>query len=247
MLRPFLSRAPSTDGIRPAIHLQPRGSSGIWEGFVPNVRPGDAYKYHVVSRYHGYEVDKADPFAFHAETPPHTASIVWNLDYEWQDQEWMASRASRNSLSAPISIYEIHFGSWRRVPEEDNRFLSLPGDGAAACGIPGTDGLYSRRVPAADRAPVLWFVGISDDRIFCGDEPLWYAPGSDVSDRLSASTPDLLSSSTGCHRTFQPTTGRWVISMGHISSNIPIREKESTRIGTATSSITAGTKCAVFY
>ena len=72
-------------------YLQPRGSSGVWEGFVPNVRPGDAYKYHVVSRYHGYEVDKADPFAFHAETPPHTASIVWNLDYEWQDQEWMAS------------------------------------------------------------------------------------------------------------------------------------------------------------
>ena len=105
-------------------YLQPRGSSGVWEGFVPNVRPGDAYKYHVVSRYHGYQVDKADPFAFHAETPPRTASIVWNLDYEWQDQEWMASRTSRNSLSAPISIYEIHLGSWRRIPEEDNRFLS---------------------------------------------------------------------------------------------------------------------------
>ena len=60
--------------------LYPRGQSGIWEGFVPNVRHSDPYKYHVVSRYHGYKIDKADPFAFHAETPPHTASIVWNLD-----------------------------------------------------------------------------------------------------------------------------------------------------------------------
>src|SRR5262245_49758041 len=101
--------------------LYPRGQSGIWEGFIPNVRHGDSYKYHVVSRYHGYKIDKADPFAFHAETPPRTASIVWNLDYEWRDHEWMASRASRNSLTAPISIYEVHLGSWRRVPEQDNR------------------------------------------------------------------------------------------------------------------------------
>src|SRR6185436_8912993 len=70
--------------------LHPRGSSGIWEGFIPHVRHGDAYKYHVVSRYHGYKVDKADPFAFYAETGPKTASIVWNLDYGWHDQEWMS-------------------------------------------------------------------------------------------------------------------------------------------------------------
>jgi 1,4-alpha-glucan branching enzyme len=105
-------------------YLSPRGASGIWEGFVPGVRQGESYKYHVVSRYHGYKVDKADPFAFHAETPPKTASIVWNLDYDWHDQEWMASRANRNSLNAPISIYECHLGSWRRVPEQDNRSLS---------------------------------------------------------------------------------------------------------------------------
>ena len=58
-------------------YLSSRGASGIWEGFIPNVRHGDAYKYHVVSRYHGYQVDKADPFAVHAETPPRTASIAW--------------------------------------------------------------------------------------------------------------------------------------------------------------------------
>jgi len=104
--------------------LHPRGSSGIWEGFIPNVRPGESYKYHVVSRYHGYSVDKADPFAFRAETPPHTASIVWDLGYEWRDHEWMTDRGRRNSLQAPISIYEVHLGSWRRVPEDNNRSLS---------------------------------------------------------------------------------------------------------------------------
>ncbi len=105
-------------------YLQPRGHSGIWEGFIPHIRKGEAYKYHVVSRYHGYKVDKADPFAFHAETPPRTASIVWNLGYEWHDQQWMETRGGRSSLNAPISIYEVHLGSWRRVPEDDNRPLT---------------------------------------------------------------------------------------------------------------------------
>jgi 1,4-alpha-glucan branching enzyme len=104
--------------------LYPRGASGIWEGFIPNVQAGDAYKYHVASRYHGYRVEKADPFAFHAETPPHTASIIWNLDYEWRDHQWMRDRARRNQITAPISIYEVHLGSWRRIPEESNRSLS---------------------------------------------------------------------------------------------------------------------------
>src|SRR5438094_293025 len=100
-----------------AQELHPRGHSGIWEGFVPDVGHGDAYKYHVVSRYHGYKVDKADPVAFHAETPPRTASIVWNLDYEWRDQDWMSSRAQRNSFHEAISIYEFHLASWARIPE----------------------------------------------------------------------------------------------------------------------------------
>src|SRR5436190_11492961 len=107
-----------------AQELHPRGQSGIWEGFVPDVGHAHAYKYHVVSRYHGYKVDKADPVAFHAETPPRTASIVWNLDYEWHDQDWMSSRANRNSIHSAISIYEVHLGSWRRISEQKNRSLS---------------------------------------------------------------------------------------------------------------------------
>jgi len=99
-------------------------NSGIWEAFVPDVKQGDIYKYHVVSNQQGYSVDKADPFAVHAETPPRTGSIVWDLEYHWDDADWMAGRHRANALDAPISIYEIHLGSWRRVPEDRNRPLS---------------------------------------------------------------------------------------------------------------------------
>ena len=104
--------------------LQARASSGIWEGFVPGVGRGANYKYHIVSRYNGYRVEKADPVAFLYETPPKTASIVWDLEYTWGDQAWMAARLSRNSLNAPMSIYEMHLGSWMRVPEDNNRWLT---------------------------------------------------------------------------------------------------------------------------
>jgi len=104
--------------------LRPRGSSGIWEGFIPGLDVGTLYKYHIHSHYHGYQVQKADPYGFFHETPPRTASIVWSLDYEWGDQEWMATRRARNAFDAPISIYEVHLGSWMRVPEEGNRWLT---------------------------------------------------------------------------------------------------------------------------
>jgi 1,4-alpha-glucan branching enzyme len=104
--------------------LSPRGQSGIWEGFVPGVRSGAAYKYHVASRYHGYRVDKADPLAFYAEQPPRTASRVWDLSYSWHDHEWIKGRRRCNELAAPVSIYEVHLGSWVRVPEQDDRWLT---------------------------------------------------------------------------------------------------------------------------
>ena len=104
--------------------MQSRGESGIWEAFIPDIKTGDSYKFHIASRFHGYQVDKADPFAVHAETPPKTASKVWDLSYSWNDAEWMSTRATRNSTRAPMSIYEIHLGSWRRIPEEDNRSMS---------------------------------------------------------------------------------------------------------------------------
>jgi 1,4-alpha-glucan branching enzyme len=88
--------------------------SGIWEGFAAEAVRGAVYKYRIFSRYNGYVVDKADPFAFFSEAAPATGSRVWSLDYEWQDDEWMAKRAAKNALGAPISIYEVHPGSWQR-------------------------------------------------------------------------------------------------------------------------------------
>ncbi len=104
--------------------LRPRGSSGIWEGFVAGVRRGAAYKFHIGSHNRGYRVDKADPCGLLHETPPRTGSIVWDLDYAWGDGEWMRTRAQRNHLGAPMSIYEVHLGSWMRVGEEGNRQLT---------------------------------------------------------------------------------------------------------------------------
>jgi len=104
--------------------LRPRGQSGVWEGFVPDVGKGALYKYCLRSRHHGYQVSKADPFALYAETPPKTASVVWDLAYSRGDQAWMEQRRTRNALDAPIAIYEVHLGSWMRVPEEGNRPLT---------------------------------------------------------------------------------------------------------------------------
>ncbi len=98
--------------------------SGIWEGFIPGVARGSVYKYRITSRYGGYTVKKGDPFAFFWEAPPRTASVVWNPDYRWSDEEWLRERRGRNSLGGPISIYEVHLGSWMRVPEEGNRPLT---------------------------------------------------------------------------------------------------------------------------
>ena len=100
-------------------------SAGVWETFIPHLRPGDVYKYHLESKYGNYWVDKADPYGFAAEIRPQTASRVWDLDsYAWQDGTWMTERARKNSLDFPVSIYEVHLGSWRRMPEEGNRWLT---------------------------------------------------------------------------------------------------------------------------
>lgn len=105
--------------------LAPRwDDTGIWEGFIPGIGRGELYKYHIESRHNGYKVDKRDPLAFYGEVPPRTSSIIWSLEYAWSDQEWMAGRRRNNALDAPIAVYEMHFGSWRRKVEEKNRSLT---------------------------------------------------------------------------------------------------------------------------
>jgi len=102
-----------------------REGAGIWEGFIPDLGRGTTYKYHIVSRYNDYRVNKADPFSVLHETPPETASKVWDLDYQWNDGDWMASRQGRNTYTAPMSIYEVHLGSWRRVSEDGETWRSM--------------------------------------------------------------------------------------------------------------------------
>ncbi|OGQ95311.1 MAG: 1,4-alpha-glucan branching enzyme [Deltaproteobacteria bacterium RIFOXYA12_FULL_61_11] len=99
-------------------------SSGIFEGFVPGVGHGALYKYRIQSKVNGYRVDKADPFARYSEVPPRTASVVWESSYQWGDQEWLEKRKTLNVYERPLSIYEVHTGSWVRVPIEGNRSLT---------------------------------------------------------------------------------------------------------------------------
>ncbi len=87
--------------------------SGIWEGFIPNLKQSDIYKYHIVSKVDNYKVFKADPVAFLYENAPKTASVIWDLSYEWKDQQYLQSLTSNGKHAKPLSIYEVHLGSWK--------------------------------------------------------------------------------------------------------------------------------------
>lgn len=105
--------------------LTPRGSSGIWEGVVSSAHHGNCYKYFIQSNIGGYTVEKADPYAFSSELRPKTASRLWDISrYSWKDSDWMDARAKRDAFSSPMTIYEVHLGSWMRVPERGDGFLT---------------------------------------------------------------------------------------------------------------------------
>lgn len=97
-------------------------SSGIWEGFIPGLEKGTTYKYKIQSNNNGIITEKADPFALYCEHPPHTASVIWELNYEWKDKKWMETRKNHNDLDKPYSVYEVHLGSWKRNAE--GKFLT---------------------------------------------------------------------------------------------------------------------------
>jgi 1,4-alpha-glucan branching enzyme len=99
--------------------------SGIWEGFFPDIKHGEAYKYAIQSNTGEY-LEKADPFAFFAEMPPKTASIVWDPKYDWKDQQWLDQRKRNAGKPQPYSVYEVHIGSWRKKYEDGNRSLNYP-------------------------------------------------------------------------------------------------------------------------
>ncbi len=104
--------------------MRSRGSSGIWEIFIPELVQGEVYKFEIKSQQNGYLVEKSDPYGFAAELRPQTASIVWDINgFEWHDDEWMAHRAERQALDRPMAIYEVHLGSWKRKVEDGGGFL----------------------------------------------------------------------------------------------------------------------------
>ena len=144
--------------------LEPRGSSGLWQGRVSGLEHASRYKFHIDSHRRGYAVDKADPFAFYAEPAPRTASVVWDLGHEWGDADWMATRAAHNALDAPITIYEMHLGSWRRDPASGDRSLNYRELAEPLARYVQRHRLHPRRADAGDGAPLLRLVGLPDHR-----------------------------------------------------------------------------------
>jgi 1,4-alpha-glucan branching enzyme len=104
--------------------LHPVESSGIWAGVIREAQPGMNYKYYIHSHHNDHVEQKADPVGFCTECPPKSASVVWDLDYTWNDSEWMENRKEIQAQDKPISIYEMHMGSWKRRADEDYRMLS---------------------------------------------------------------------------------------------------------------------------
>ncbi|MEM6841359.1 MAG: 1,4-alpha-glucan branching protein GlgB [Bacteroidota bacterium] len=106
-------------------NMNPRwDGSGIWELFIPGVKKGNAYKYYIDSKNQSYQVEKGDPFATHWETPPRTATKVWEASYKWQDQEWMNTRKEKAVEPQPEAVYEVHLGSWKRKGEGGKDFMT---------------------------------------------------------------------------------------------------------------------------
>ncbi len=149
------------------------GPNGFWEIFIPDLGEGEVYKYEIKSRYHGYMVTKTDPYGFYAEVRPDTASIVWDISkHAWNDQDWMDNRPQRQSLDAPISVYEVHLGSWKRKPEDKQPLPHLPGTGRRPRRIPRRPRIHPHRTAADQRTPLRRQLGLSARRLLRPHLPL---------------------------------------------------------------------------
>ena len=173
--------------------LTPIGDTGVWQGSVDGVHKGALYKLHIRNEVTLYEVAKADPYALRHQTAPGTASVVWTLDYAWRDAEWMAKRAARNARTAPISIYEVHLGSWMRVPEDNNRSLSYAEITPQNPARPGETillyltGLGDVDPPVADGVPVP--SGVFTNAV---TQPLVVVDGEQVTPLFAGLTPTVV-------------------------------------------------------
>ena len=134
--------------------LHPRlDSSGIWEGFIPGLDKGTVYKYQIVSNNGGQILEKGDLYARQWEHPPRTASVVWDGDHDWKDKRWMKSRGKKNSLDAPISVYEVHLGSWKRKVEDGFRSYTYREMGRRIGSLCERPWIHPCRVHAFDGIP----------------------------------------------------------------------------------------------
>jgi len=142
-------------------------ASGIWEGFIPGVEKGLTYKYKIQSNNGGIITEKADPFALYCEHPPHTASIIWDLEYKWKDDKWMKSRKDSNGLDKAYSVYEVHLGSWRRNAE--GKFLTYVELADQLCQLRQRNWFHARRIYANHGIPLRSVVGLPTCRLFRAD------------------------------------------------------------------------------
>ena len=225
--------------------LRPKGSRASGKGFS-GIGNGTLYKYHIVSRFNDYRVDKTDPFSLFNEILPKTASIVWDLDYQWGDQEWMTSRRQRNALDKPMAIYEMHVGSWRRVLEQSNRSLILSRAGAATGGLPGTAGIHPCGVSADHGSSVLRLLGLSDHRLLRALRKLWHASGfhGPLIDTLHQRGIGVILDWVPSH--FPADEHGLASSTEPICTSMPTRAKAIIPSGTVTSSTMAVKRSKVF-
>ncbi len=217
--------------------------AGIWEGFVPGASVGQHYKFHIESTKDAYKVDKSDPFAFSSEVAPATASVITNLDYHWHDESWMARRKQANALDAPMSVYELHLGSWRRSPETPELPLN-----------------YRLIAPQlADYCVEMGFTHVELMPVM--EHPFYGSWGYQVTGYFAAtsrygSPQDFMYLVDHLHQHGIGVILDWVPSHfpndehglayfdGTHSTSMPTRARATTRTGAARSSTTAATKCA---
>ena len=220
------------------------GSSGVWELFVPDVGTGTKYKFLVLGA-DGQWREKADPMAFHTETPPATSSVVFESAYTWGDDEWMAHRGDR----AGRARADVGLRDAPRLVEEalGRRRLLLPAARRRPGALPRRPRLHPRRVPAGHGAPVRRLVGLPGHVVLRADRAVRRPRRLPATSSTGCTRPASASSSTGCPRTSPRTSSRWPASTARRSTRTPTRRAASTPSGAPTSSTSAAARSATSW
>ncbi len=209
-----------------------RAECGVWELFIPGIGEGELYKYEILGKDGQLQALKQDPFAFFCEQSPGTAGIVYDLSrYGWADQEWMSGRGQKIDRTAPMSIYEVHLGSWRRSVERGRQYLNY--EELADALIPYVLDLgftHIELLPISEH-PVRRFMGLPASRAIRADQPVRPARTSSATSSTAATRPASASSSTGSPATSRPIRKVSAISTAPTSTSTPIRAGACTSTG----------------